>query len=89
MAGELARALLSKLFLPIVPVVSNLKTQGEKTQIRPLGMQDGLQRLENNLRGQALAVLRPMRKALYPHNSLSRKIVALEFPGFNHSLKAS
>ena len=32
MAGELARALLSKLFLPIVPVVSNLKTQGEKSR---------------------------------------------------------
>ena len=29
-AGELARAPLSRLFLPVVPVVSNLKTQGEK-----------------------------------------------------------
>ena len=29
-AGELARAPLSKLFLPVVLVVSNLKTQGEK-----------------------------------------------------------
>ena len=30
LAGELARAPLSRLFLPVVPVVSNLKTQGEK-----------------------------------------------------------
>ena len=34
-AGELARAPLSKLFLPVVLVVSNLKTHGEKRRCAP------------------------------------------------------
>ena len=50
-AGELARAPLSKLFLQVVLVVSNLKTRGEKRRSTRLFVSSntGMQKLWYNV----------------------------------------